>query len=112
MKTKKAIFILLTVFCLMGMFFLEANAAWLTCTVDQVGPSGTTEGVSGSYIYLTDTADPPAWGGASKKCYFGPARGKEFLAVALTALANGKKVQVGITLTPAIPPISAIYIQK
>jgi hypothetical protein len=113
MKTRKAIIVLLVVGCLTALSSLEAAAVWLTCTVDQAGPNGTDI----TDVYLTDTAATPEWGGASKKCRISstlaPTRGKEFLAVALTALANGKPVKVLIGNPAAtIPAITAMYIQK
>lgn len=113
MKTNKIILIVLAVFFLLSSFSMQAIAAasWFTCTIDQVGPYGLNEGVSGSYIYLTSTADPPAWDG-SRRCIISPNRGKEYLATALAALANGKQVMVYINPANVTPTINGIYIQK
>jgi hypothetical protein len=111
MKPRKAILILFMVGCLMPLFSMQATAAWewVTCNVDQVGPYLLTEGVNGSHIYLTDTAEPPAWEG-SKKMFISPSRGKEYLAVALTALASGKRVKVYIVPSATFPTINGIYV--
>jgi hypothetical protein len=114
MKTRKAVLVLLTVFCLATFFSLQANAAGpYICTVDEVGPYDTIEGVSGSQIYLTDTnTAAPGWAG-SKKFLISPNRGKEFLATALTAVANGKQVKVYANpATRLTVPIVGIFIEK
>ncbi len=113
MKTRKAMVILLAACCLAAMFSLEATAAaWVSnVTVDSAGPYGTTADPGTSYVYLTHNADPPLWVG-SKRCTIGPSRGKEFLAVALTALANGKTVNVYGNLTAGSPTITGIYVNK
>jgi hypothetical protein len=113
MKTRKAIFALLTVCCLMSSFPMATHAAqiWAICTIDQVGPYGINEGVSGSHIYLTDTANSPAWDG-SKKFLISSQRGKEFLATALTAVANGKTVNASVNPDATVGTVGALIIQK
>jgi len=84
-----------------------ADAASYTCTVVQAGPVGTTAS-GGGKILLTDTAATPAFTG---KAFYLPAeRTKEFLAVALTALINDKKVKV--TIDAQLKNITAIYLIK
>lgn len=113
MKTRKAIFVLFMVGCMAAFSALAANADadWVTCTVDQVGPTGTTEGTSGSRIFLTAVDPADAWVG-SKQCRISPDRGKEFLAAALTAVSNGKQVKVSVNPALASPTIGAIYVQN
>jgi len=111
MKTRKAIVVLVVIGCLAAFAAPAARADWILCTVDQVGPTGTTEGASGSRIYLTAVDPPGAWVG-SKQCKISPNRGREFLAAALAALANSKQVLVSVNPAANLPTISAIYVQK
>jgi hypothetical protein len=115
MKTRKAIFVLLMVGCLAAFSAMAANAAisWVICTIDQVGPSGTTEATSGSRIFLTAVTPANAWVG-SKECRIYPSanRGNEFLATALTAVSSGQKVKVSVNPAVSLPYLGAIYIQK
>ncbi len=112
MKAKKAISLLAAAFCLLALFAVNADAAlsWVTCTVDQAGPYGLVEGTSGSRVYLTDVSGA-AWAG-SKQCVLSPNRGKEYLAAALTALANSKQVRVYLNPALATPTINGFYVQK
>ncbi|RJR40959.1 MAG: hypothetical protein C4567_10195 [Deltaproteobacteria bacterium] len=111
MKTRKAIFVLLILGCLTAFSAIGANAAWVTCTVDQVGPLGTNVDTSGARIFLTAVDPADAWVG-SKECKISVNRCKEFLAAALTALASGKQVRVSLNPALASPTIGAIYVQK
>ncbi|RJR42625.1 MAG: hypothetical protein C4567_07130 [Deltaproteobacteria bacterium] len=111
MRTRKAMFILFMVGCLAAFSAVAAQAAWITCTVDQVGPSGTNVDTSGCRIFLTAVDPADAWVG-SKEFKISPNRGKEFLAAALTALASGKQVRVNVNLATAMPTLGAIYVQK
>ncbi len=110
MKTRKAIFVLFMLGCLAAFFAMAANADWVICTVDQVGPYGTTER-SGSIIFLTAVDPQNAWVG-SKKCIISPHRGNEFLATALTAVTSGQKVKVSVNPAATNPSVGGIYIQK
>lgn len=111
MKTGKPVFVLLMLGCLAALAAPAAQADWVLCTVDQVGPHGATEGTGGSRIYLTAVDPPGAWEG-SKPCKIAPERGREFLAAALAALASGKQVKVSLNPAAASPTLSAIYVQK
>lgn len=111
MKTGKAVFVLLLLGCMAAFSPTAAQAEWVTCMVDQVGPLGTDEATSGSRIYLTAVDPPGAWEG-SKQCKISPNRGKEFLAAALAAVSSGKLVKVSINPELASPTIGAIYVQK
>jgi hypothetical protein len=110
MKTRKAIFVLFMLGCLAAFSAVAANADWVTCTVDQVGPCGTNAR-SGSRIFLTAVDPPNAWEG-SKECIISPHRGNEFLATALTAMTSGNKVNVSVNPAATNPSLGAIYIQK
>ena len=111
MKTRKAIVVLAMVGCLAAFSAVAAQADWVTCMVDQVGPFGTNETTSGSRFFLTVVDPPGAWAG-NKECKISPNRGKEFLAAALTALSSGKQVRVSLNPALASPTISSIYVQK
>ena len=71
-------------------------AGEFVCSVDQVGPSGSTN----TRFMLSDTAATPTftehWCLPSE-----PTRAKEMLAVALTAMSSGMNVWVYITNNPA-----------
>lgn len=97
--------------CLAAFSAMAAHAAWVICTVDQVGPNGTNEATSGSRVFLTAVDPADAWVG-SKECKISPNRGKEFLATALTALSSGKQVKVSVNPALASPTVGAIYVQK
>lgn len=110
MKISKALFLALMVAALMGGLATTGQAAppWYVCQVEAAGPFGTT---TGTRVFLTDTAAPPAF--QNQQFQFPPTRDKEFLAVALEAISLNKKVQVlvGVFGTRAVPGISAIYLQ-
>lgn len=109
MKTKKTLVVLLLVCGLLAGGALQAAAAWYTCTVNQAGPFGVAES-SSVRIFLTD--DGAAWEG-SKEFKVNVSRANSFLAVALTAMANGKKVRVSCANIAASPAaITAIYLQE
>jgi len=110
MKTKKTVLVTLLLCGLVAGWFPDAGAApaWYMCTVDMAGPFGTTA-ASSSRVYLTDTATDPAWAG-SKQFVITTTRAKEYLAVALTAVASGKKVKINSDLSSESPTISAIYV--
>jgi hypothetical protein len=107
MKTRKAVIVLVMAGLLTSLLAGGAIAATYTCTVESAGPWGVNPEAGGAYVvYLTDTAASPAF--TNKKCTFPNnattgLRGKEYLAAALTALANGKTV----TVTTASAPSSA-----
>jgi len=69
-----------------------ASAAWYTCTIDKVGVNPT----SGYIVYVTSANATPDWAG-SRWYVFDVADEKTFMAIALTAYANGKKVSISIT---------------
>jgi len=107
MKVRKSLTVIFLVCGLLAGLSLQASAAWYTCTVNQAGPFGATA-ESGVRIYLTD--DAATWEG-SKQFKVAAARANQFLAVALTAIANGKKVYVScVNPAVALPTITAIYL--
>lgn len=104
MKARK-ISILVAVFVIASLLLAStAFAAAYKCTVNRVGSTTT------SYIvYLT--SDTSAWSGS--RWFRLPKvdkQGKEFLAIALTAYANGKKLQVTLATVDQGTEVSAIYI--
>lgn len=103
---KVAVVFLLTA-CFLA-FSTVVHAGTYKCTVDQVGPAGTTQ-AAGSKIYLTDTASTPAWKG-SKAFKVPTERSKEFLAVGLAAMAGSTTVKV--TTNADLTSITTIYLQK
>ena len=112
MKTRKALFVLFMVGCLLAGFVMEAAAiSWYTCTIDKVGPYLLDELTNGSHIYLTHDDASPAWQG-SKKHLISPNRGKEYLAAALSAFASGYRVEVYINVAAGLPTIYGLYVKK
>jgi hypothetical protein len=101
------------VLCLLAVasiiFPMNTNAAGsYVCTVDQAGPHGQAA-AGGARLYLTDTADTPAWAGS--KTFKVPAdRSKEFLAVGIAAIANDKKVTIVTDAT--MTNVTTIYLMK
>jgi hypothetical protein len=65
----------------------------------------------GARFFLTEASDDTHLF-TNKQFQVGPTRAKEFLAVALTAISQGKKVRVSTTNTGTIPLITAIYLQS
>ncbi|MBM4293800.1 MAG: hypothetical protein FJ126_02710 [Deltaproteobacteria bacterium] len=111
MKTRKAVLVLVAMGLLMASFVGTASAATVTCSVDGTGVFNTSAATPVYYVFLTDTAATPVWN--NKKCSLPAARGKEYLAVALTALANGKTVTVTCANTAAaVPAITSMIANK
>jgi len=109
MKINKAWCLVLMIAVLMGGSAVAGQAAssWYTCQVDGAGPITAT---TGARIFLTDTAEPPAF----QNQEFQVPRGREnqFLAVALEAISQGRKVKVSTDPNKGtIPTVSAIYLQ-
>ena len=90
MKVRKTLTVIFLVCGLLTGWSLQAAAATFTCTVNSAGPSGTAETATAVRINLTEASS--AWGPTQFSVT--GARSKEFLAVALTAIANGQRVQI------------------
>jgi len=107
MKTKKMVVmvlaaVLVVAFAATGAF---AAFAWYDATVTAsapgyggAGPSGATDTI----FVLTHSATTKLFTNKQFKAWTG--RQKEMLAVALTAMANGKKLRVYVDLAAAAPP--------
>lgn len=91
--------------------FVAANAYAenidYVCTVARTGPAGAHSAV---FIWLTDTADPPAWPGALR-CMARTGREKEMLAVALMAMADGLRVIAKLDINRTTPVLYYIYVE-
>jgi hypothetical protein len=103
MKTKKISF-LVAVFVLTTLLLIStAFAAWYTCTITKVGANA-----SAYVVFLTDTAATPKF--TNRWFVLEPARAKELLAIALTAHANGKKLQVALGSVAAGSTVVGAYV--
>jgi len=102
MRAKK-ISILGAVFVLTSFLMVNtAFAAWYTCTILKVGVTSTA-----NIVVLTDTAATPAF--LNRNYVLNPTIKKELLALALTAYANGKKLQVSLSSIAGGSTIAAAY---
>ncbi len=83
-KLVKVAVLVLAILCIVPSFALAGG--WVTANITSVGVGG-----SSTYIQLTDTANPPAFGAGT---YFVAdntgVRSKEMLATALTAISLSK----------------------
>jgi ABC-type amino acid transport substrate-binding protein len=110
MKTKKMAVTVLMVFGLLAALSLSAHAATFTCTVVSAGPLNTAVD-SGTRFFLTEASDDtPEW--SNKQFQVGATRAKEYLAVALTAISQGKKVKITTPNTGTVPFITSMYLQS
>jgi len=104
MRAKKVFLTMTVVFSIVAIFAVSAHAAWYTCTVEQAG-TGWKNHV---YIRLSDTG-----GSFTNVCFVAPdGRKKEMLAIALTAMTNGKNVSVNLSSTTGGSVIQAMYLCK
>jgi hypothetical protein len=90
MKKVSLIVVVLFLMVISTLAPIKANAAtppWFVCSIDSVGPASGTY-----YIWLTDTADTPVF--TDRYFVLDANQAKQLLAVALTALATSKDVQV------------------
>jgi len=102
MKAKKVFLTMAVVFSMMAIFVVSAHAAWYTCTVEKAGIGWMNH----VYITLSDTG-----GSFTNVCFTVPdGRKKEVLAVALTAMTNGKNVSVNLSGTTPGSVIQAMYL--
>jgi hypothetical protein len=90
MKKRAMIVAMVTVFAMVGLLAGMAQAAWVTCSLNYVGSTGT-----GYIIQASDTVAPPAFP-ANTIFVLDPYSGKarELYAAALTAFANSNNVQL------------------
>ncbi|MHC1727622.1 MAG: hypothetical protein AB9866_16735 [Syntrophobacteraceae bacterium] len=107
----KAIRVILVIAVVMtsvfGLYTPEAKAAaaWYTCSVLEAGPAPVYSW--GKYRFkLTDD------GAVFTGKYFYAETGfeKEMLAVALTAIANGKKVKIYADNSGSVPKVTLMYL--
>ena len=103
MRAKKVFLTMAVVFSIVAIFAVSAHAGvWYTCTVDKAG-TGWKDHV---YIRLSETG-----GSFTNVCFVAPdGRKKEMLAVALTAMTNGKNVWVNLSGTTGGSVIQAMYL--
>jgi len=109
MKINKALCLGLMVAVLVGGLTGTGQAAstWYTCQVDGAGPTNSS---AGARIFLTDTADPPAF--QNQEFQVPQSRANQFLAVALEAISQGRRVKAYTNLDKGtIPTVTAIYLQ-
>jgi hypothetical protein len=107
MKKKALVVVLLCVMGLATICIGNADAAWFTCTMGNVGTSG-----GGTYIVLSDTAGSPAF--TNQWFVFDTSLGqdKSMLASALTAFANSSNVYVNVSGTSAYSTVLALFVIK
>jgi hypothetical protein len=112
MKARNAVVILLAVFCLVALCAAPSYAAEYVCTVEEVGPSGNNATAPVYYVSLSST--DAGWPGPGNviKCKIDPARGKEYLAAALTAVASGKTAKVKCNADLALPIVTSFSVMK
>lgn len=104
MKIKKSVVMVLVVFGLLTMLASTSFAAEFFCTVGSAGPLNATNTI----VKLTDTAATPAF--TDRYFNLRADRAKEMLAVALTAMANNKKVRVVMTSSVQWSTIDSVYL--
>ena len=90
MKKKVLALVMLTFMVLVGLSGV-AQAGWVTCTVSQVGSTG-----SNYWVTVTEAVTNPTFTNATFFIDEGSQRGKEMFATALTAFANSTNVQLWI----------------
>ena len=78
-----------------------AQAAFYVCTLNSTGPAA---------VYLTDTAATPAFTNRVFALPTNAAARNQFLAIALTAIASGKNVQVSLASTAALTTVSGMLL--
>lgn len=104
MKIKKfALASLIAVLLIMALASV-ALAGTYVCIVTATGPGGATA----TFVRLTDTAATPAF--TNRWFKFRSDRAKEMLAVALTAMANNKKVRATLVSTDAYATVNEFMI--
>jgi hypothetical protein len=100
---KKIVLVIMVLFVLatLGVNGAQADNGWYVCSVVQCGMGG-----SGA-VQLTDTA-----GAFANRWFLIPsATTNQMLAVALTAMANNKNVNVFVSSSAAYSNITAIYLE-
>ncbi len=108
-RTVCLVLVALVLVAMMGMKVFAAGA-WYICDVKSAGPIATAHNY-GTRIFLTDTAKSPAF--QNQEFQVPLARSKEFLAVALDAIDQRKKVKVYVNDSGAgaIPTVFALYLE-
>ncbi len=104
MKIKKFTLATLIVVGMLTVMATAALALTYDCIVTAVGPGGAT----GFYIKLTDSAATPAF--TDRWFILRSDRGKEMLAVGLTAMANNKKVRAIMGSNAQWATINELYL--
>jgi len=105
MKAKRVFLTMAVVFSMVAIFAVSAHAGvWYTCTVEKAGIGWANH----VYIRLSDTG-----GSFTNVCFVAPdGRKKEMLAIALTAMTNGKNVLVKLSGTTGGSVILEMYLCK
>ena len=91
MKKRVMAVVMLTVMGLVALSAGIAQADWQTCTVSQVGSTG-----SNYWITATETSTTPLFSNVTFIIDESNGRGKEMFATALTAFANSSNVQIWV----------------
>jgi hypothetical protein len=91
MKKSMLAVVMVTVMALVGLSGGVAQAAWQTCTVSQVGSTG-----SNYWITASCTTSTPPFTNVTFIIDESNGRAKEMFATALTAFANSTNIQIWI----------------
>ena len=107
MKAKKMtlmVVVVLSIMVLLATNAISATFNFYSCEVISVGPAGSTY-----YIKITDTAATPAF---TNHWYVIPdAFKKEYLAIALTAMAGNMVVRIKVNPQAQYTDVAAIYLR-
>jgi hypothetical protein len=113
MKARKLVLLVLSVCALVAFLTATSYAALATytCTVNYAGPV-TSTGTYHMAIKLTYASGSPTPTTKTKVFYAPTGHEKEFLAVALTAMANSKKVSAYVDFdTVSSTTVYNLYLQ-
>ena len=109
MKAKKLVLVVLWVGALVAFLTVTSYAAALyTCTVKNAGPAMLP--TYHMVITLTYVSGTPAPTPTTQTFYAPVGHEKEFLAVALTAMANNKKVSAYVDFATAKSTVFNLYL--
>jgi ABC-type glycerol-3-phosphate transport system substrate-binding protein len=114
MKTRKMALMVLVAFGLVAVFSVSAYAAAANC-VCTVSSAGTYTWTGSATDYKTAIKLTWVSGGTTPgtkvKTFYAPTnREKDFLAIALTAMANGKKVTALVDFITASTVVNNLYL--
>ena len=107
MKRSKAILLALTIFGLLTLSAMNANAeaTWYICSVNMAGP-----GYGATYVQLTDTATSPTF---TRTWFILPAsQSNAYLATALTAISSNMTVGIYVDLSTSPATLTSMYLNS